>query len=174
MAISRWFGESRMLLISEAEGAGWRPGGRKLGFVIKWSWSLAEGWKWWPCALKIRQQGFVLMYHSAYRTWKPPILSHQPFLDLDLGAGAEGLQQAMQGCWPHTQTAFLVSLLTPPALPRCEFLCCCWPCRAKMPSQEVSLQGWMFGLQLSPPHNLQGTCMPSSGKISLLPRNGRR
>lgn len=83
-----------------------------------------------------------------------------------LGLGQKGCSRAMRGCWPHTVAAFLVSLLTPLALFRCDFLCFFCLCHAKMPSQEVSLQEWMFALQLAPPHNLQGTCMPSSGKTA--------
>lgn len=58
------------------------------------------------------------MYCSASSTQKQPVLPHQPFLDLDLGAGAERLQQG------HARMLVLlswVSLLTPPALSRCEF-----------------------------------------------------
>lgn len=78
--------------------------------------------------MKIRQQGLVLMCRSASSTQQPPVLPHQPFLDLDLGAGVEGLQQGQarmlvtrRCCIPGCPCSLLlpypgVSLLLP-ALP---------------------------------------------------------
>lgn len=82
--------------------------------------------------MRIRLQGFVLMYCSASSTQQPPILPPQPFLHLSLGAGAAGPCRDVG----HTHAAFLVSLLAPPALSRCEFLCCCCLCHAKVSSQQ--------------------------------------
>lgn len=50
-----------------------------------------------------------------------PILPQQPFLHLSLRLGQKNCSRATQGCWPRTDAAILVSLLAPPALPRCEF-----------------------------------------------------
>lgn len=95
------------------------------------------------CALRIRQQGFVLMYCSASSTQQPPILPHQPSLDLSLGAGASGPcrdfgHTEMLHSWcpcslllPYPGESFSAAAAS--ATPRCHhsrFLCKngCWVC----------------------------------------------